>query len=89
VWRALQDIPYGETRSYAEVAAAVGQPKAVRAVARACATNRVALLVPCHRVVRKDGSPGGYRWGEARKRRLLEREKAQVAAGSSQPTLRS
>ena len=79
VWRALQEIPYGETRSYAQVAAAVGQPRAVRAVARACASNRVALLVPCHRVVRTDGSLGGYRWGTARKRRLLETEKARAA----------
>jgi AraC family transcriptional regulator of adaptative response/methylated-DNA-[protein]-cysteine methyltransferase len=76
VWRALQEIPYGETRSYAEVAAAVGQPRAARAVGRACASNRVALLVPCHRAVRADGSLGGYRWGVARKRRLLEAEKA-------------
>jgi AraC family transcriptional regulator of adaptative response/methylated-DNA-[protein]-cysteine methyltransferase len=74
VWRALQEIPYGETRSYADVAKALGRPKAVRAVARACASNRVALLVPCHRVVRTDGSLGGYRWGLPRKRRLLETE---------------
>ena len=79
VWRSLQAIPYGETRSYAQVAAALGQPKAVRAVARACASNRVALLVPCHRVVRTDGSLGGYRWGVARKRRLLEKEKGRGA----------
>ncbi|HVQ28837.1 MAG TPA: bifunctional DNA-binding transcriptional regulator/O6-methylguanine-DNA methyltransferase Ada [Vicinamibacteria bacterium] len=76
VWHALQEIPYGETRSYAQVAAALGQPRAVRAVARACATNRVALLVPCHRVVRTDGSEGGYRWGQERKHRLLASEKA-------------
>ncbi|HXJ94592.1 MAG TPA: bifunctional DNA-binding transcriptional regulator/O6-methylguanine-DNA methyltransferase Ada [Terriglobia bacterium] len=75
VWRALRDIPYGETRSYSEVARAIGQPKAVRAVARACATNPVAVVIPCHRVVRQDGSPGGYRWGLERKRALLEREK--------------
>jgi len=80
VWKALREIPYGETRSYAEVAAAVGRPSAARAVARACASNRVALLVPCHRVVRGDGSTGGYRWGEERKRRLLAREKAQLAS---------
>ena len=80
VWHALQEIPYGETRSYAEVAAAVGQPRAVRAVARACATNRVALLVPCHRVVRADGSEGGYRWGQERKHRLLASEKAAAAS---------
>jgi AraC family transcriptional regulator of adaptative response/methylated-DNA-[protein]-cysteine methyltransferase len=82
VWRALQDIPYGETRSYAEVAAALGQPRAVRAVARACASNRVALLVPCHRVVRTGGALGGYRWGESRKRRLLDAEKRRAAGGS-------
>jgi AraC family transcriptional regulator of adaptative response/methylated-DNA-[protein]-cysteine methyltransferase len=79
VWRALQQIPPGETRSYAQVAAALGRPKAVRAVARACASNRVALVVPCHRVVRTDGSLGGYRWGVARKRRLLEAEKPRGA----------
>jgi len=75
VWRALQEIPRGETRSYGEVAAALGDPKAARAVARACATNRVALVVPCHRVVRGDGEAGGYRWGEDRKRRILEEER--------------
>ena len=79
VWRTLQEIPYGETRSYAEVAAALGQPKAARAVARACASNRVALVVPCHRVVRGDGSPGGYRWGASRKRGLLQNEKERGA----------
>lgn len=76
VWRTLQAIPYGQTRSYAQVAAALGSPRAVRAVARACASNRVALVVPCHRVVRADGSLGGYRWGAARKQRLLEKESA-------------
>lgn len=74
VWRALQEIPYGETRSYREIAAALGQPQAARAVAQACATNRVALVVPCHRVVRGDGTPGGYRWGAERKRRILGHE---------------
>ena len=82
VWRALQEIPRGETRSYAEVAEAVGRPGAARAVARACASNRVALLVPCHRVVRADGSVGGYRWGAARKKSLLETEKTGTAAGA-------
>jgi len=81
VWHALQEIPYGQTRSYAQVAAAVGEPRAARAVARACASNRVALLVPCHRVVRADGSSGGYRWGEERKRRLLEQEKLGAGRG--------
>lgn len=75
VWRALQAIPYGETRSYSEIAAAIGAPRAARAVARACATNPVAIVVPCHRVVRGDGQLGGYRWGAERKRRLLERER--------------
>lgn len=74
VWRSLQEIPRGETRSYGEVAAALGQPSAARAVAQACASNRVALVVPCHRVVRGDGAPGGYRWGAERKRRILARE---------------
>jgi AraC family transcriptional regulator of adaptative response/methylated-DNA-[protein]-cysteine methyltransferase len=74
VWRELRGIPAGETRSYSQVAAAIGRPRAVRAVAQACARNPVAVLVPCHRVVGKDGSLGGYRWGAERKRRLLERE---------------
>ena len=75
VWTALQGIPYGQTRSYAEVAEAIGEPAAVRAVAGACAKNPVALAVPCHRVVRADGSLSGYRWGVARKKALLERER--------------
>ena len=75
VWRELRAIPYGETRSYTDIARAMGRPRAVRAVAHACASNRVALLVPCHRVVRQDGSLGGYRWGLQRKRRLLDRER--------------
>lgn len=74
VWKALQAIPAGERRTYAEVARAIGQPRAVRAVARACATNRVAVLVPCHRVVRSDGSLSGYKWGAGRKQRLLDAE---------------
>jgi AraC family transcriptional regulator of adaptative response/methylated-DNA-[protein]-cysteine methyltransferase len=78
VWRALQRIPLGETRAYAEVARAIGKPKAVRAVARACATNPVAIVVPCHRVVRTDGGLGGYRWGMERKKQLLAREKARA-----------
>jgi AraC family transcriptional regulator, regulatory protein of adaptative response / methylated-DNA-[protein]-cysteine methyltransferase len=82
VWRALQEIPYGETRSYREIAAAMGHPKATRAVAQACAGNRVALVVPCHRVVRTDGTPGGYRWGDERKRRILGHEaETRQAAG--------
>ena len=74
VWRALRDIPPGETRSYAEVARQIGQPRAARAVARACASNELAVVVPCHRVVRSDGELSGYRWGEARKRALLDDE---------------
>lgn len=74
VWQELQKIPYGETRSYSDVAKAMGEPKAVRAVARACATNSVGIVIPCHRVVREDGSLSGYRWGVERKRKLLERE---------------
>ena len=74
VWQELRRIPRGETRSYAEVARAIGRPRAVRAVARACAMNPVALVVPCHRVVPAAGGTGGYRWGASRKARLLERE---------------
>jgi AraC family transcriptional regulator, regulatory protein of adaptative response / methylated-DNA-[protein]-cysteine methyltransferase len=81
VWRALQKIPLGKTASYTEIAAALGQPKAVRAVAQACAANKLALLVPCHRVIRSDGDPGGYRWGLERKRALLARERAAAAVG--------
>jgi AraC family transcriptional regulator of adaptative response/methylated-DNA-[protein]-cysteine methyltransferase len=76
VWRALTRIPRGETRSYGDVARSIGRPTASRAVARACATNPLALVVPCHRVVASNGSPGGYRWGSKRKAALLEREKA-------------
>ncbi len=75
VWQELRAIPYGETRTYSEVARSLGRPSAARAVARACATNRVALLIPCHRVVREDGSLGGYRWGLDRKRALLDAER--------------
>jgi AraC family transcriptional regulator of adaptative response/methylated-DNA-[protein]-cysteine methyltransferase len=78
VWRALQRIPYGETRAYAEVARSIGKPKAVRAVARACATNPVCLVVPCHRVVPSNGGVGGYRWGTDRKAKLLAREKGRA-----------
>lgn len=74
VWAALRAIPYGQTRSYAEVAAAIGEPAAVRAVASAIARNPVALVVPCHRVIRQDGTLSGYRWGTERKRRLLAQE---------------
>ncbi len=75
VWEALRSIPLGETRTYSEVAHSIGQPSAIRAVARACATNPASIVVPCHRVVRTDGTLGGYRWGLGRKKLLLEREK--------------
>jgi AraC family transcriptional regulator of adaptative response/methylated-DNA-[protein]-cysteine methyltransferase len=75
VWEALQCIPRGETRSYSAVAKEIGMPKATRAVARACATNPVAIAIPCHRVVREDGELGGYRWGIERKEQLLALEK--------------
>jgi AraC family transcriptional regulator, regulatory protein of adaptative response / methylated-DNA-[protein]-cysteine methyltransferase len=75
VWQALRQIPRGETRSYSELAREMGEPNATRAVARACATNRVALIVPCHRVVGADGSLTGYRWGVERKRELLATER--------------
>jgi AraC family transcriptional regulator of adaptative response/methylated-DNA-[protein]-cysteine methyltransferase len=76
VWQALRAVPPGETRSYAEIAAAAGSPKAVRAVGSACGANPVAVLVPCHRARRSDGSPGGYAWGLDRKRALQQRESA-------------
>lgn len=74
VWQALRQIPIGETASYAEIAERIGKPRAVRAVAGACASNAIAIAIPCHRVVREDGSPSGYRWGVERKRALLDRE---------------
>ena len=74
VWSHLQSIPFGKTNSYAQVASAIGQPTAVRAVARACAANPVAVAIPCHRVVSKSGDTGGYRWGIARKKALLDLE---------------
>lgn len=81
VWQALREIPYGQTRSYSEVARSVGRPRAVRAVAGACARNRIALVIPCHRVVRQGGDVSGYRWGPERKRQLLalERERREEA----------
>lgn len=74
VWQALQQIPVGETRSYRDIAEAIGSPKAVRAVAGACAANAIAVIIPCHRVVRNDGNLSGYRWGVERKRKLLQQE---------------
>jgi AraC family transcriptional regulator of adaptative response/methylated-DNA-[protein]-cysteine methyltransferase len=75
VWRQLRRIPCGETRSYAEIAKALGRPTATRAVASACAANRIAVAIPCHRVVRTDGPLSGYRWGVERKAKLLNRER--------------
>ncbi len=84
VWEELRRIPYGTTRTYSEVAQAIGRPAAVRAVARACATNPTSVVIPCHRVVRKDGDLAGYRWGLGRKRTLLEHEVArQTGKGSA------
>ncbi len=76
VWGALRQIPFGQTATYQEIARRIRAPKAVRAVANACAANRLALVIPCHRVVRTDGSLGGYRWGQDRKRALIEAERA-------------
>jgi AraC family transcriptional regulator, regulatory protein of adaptative response / methylated-DNA-[protein]-cysteine methyltransferase len=78
VWEELKRIPYGATRTYTEIARAIGQPSATRAVARACATNPVSIVVPCHRVVRADGNLAGYRWGLDRKRTLLEYESGKL-----------
>jgi AraC family transcriptional regulator of adaptative response/methylated-DNA-[protein]-cysteine methyltransferase len=83
VWKALREIPYGESRSYADIARAVDAPTATRAVARACATNPVALVIPCHRVVSSSGAAGGYRWGVERKRRLLETEGRATATATA------
>jgi AraC family transcriptional regulator of adaptative response/methylated-DNA-[protein]-cysteine methyltransferase len=80
VWQALRNIPRGETRTYSQLASDMGIPKSTRAVARACATNRVALVVPCHRVIGMSGSLTGYRWGVERKQQLLEAEHARAAA---------
>jgi AraC family transcriptional regulator of adaptative response/methylated-DNA-[protein]-cysteine methyltransferase len=77
VWQALRKIPVGETASYAEIARRIGAPKAARAVARACVENTIAVAIPCHRVVRNDGAISGYRWGVARKRALLAKERGQ------------
>jgi AraC family transcriptional regulator of adaptative response/methylated-DNA-[protein]-cysteine methyltransferase len=87
VWDALRRIPLGATRSYGEVARAIGRPSAVRAVASACGANRVALLIPCHRVIAADGALAGYRWGKARKRRLLAREKRHGSAPAAGPQM--
>ena len=86
VWEELQRIPYGSTRTYKEVARAIGRPKAIRAVASACATNPVSILVPCHRVVRGDGSLAGYRWGLDRKKALIEHEAASKPLAAASKT---
>jgi AraC family transcriptional regulator of adaptative response/methylated-DNA-[protein]-cysteine methyltransferase len=78
VWEALQRIPRGTTATYGEIARAIGRPSAARAVGRACASNRLALVIPCHRAVRGDGEPGEYRWGAERKQVLLEGERRQA-----------
>ncbi len=83
VWRELQKIPFGQTRSYTEVAEAVGSPTAVRAVASACANNRLAVIIPCHRVLRQNGDLAGYRWGVERKRKLLDEERSASKRGTS------
>jgi AraC family transcriptional regulator of adaptative response/methylated-DNA-[protein]-cysteine methyltransferase len=84
VWEALQTIPVGTTATYADIARQIGKPTAVRAVARACAANKLAVAIPCHRVVRADGDLSGYRWGVPRKRKLLERE-AELNNGDDRP----
>ena len=83
VWEELRKIPYGATRTYSQVAQAIGKPRAIRAVARACATNPVSVIVPCHRVVRQDGNLAGYRWGLDRKQTLLEHESLQGESRAS------
>jgi AraC family transcriptional regulator of adaptative response/methylated-DNA-[protein]-cysteine methyltransferase len=87
VWRALQEIPPGSTPSYGSIARIIGEPGAARAVARACATNPAALVIPCHRVVREDGAMGGYRWGIERKRRLLALERKAAASTAAPASL--
>jgi len=78
VWKLIRAIPRGETRSYRELACALGSPRSSRAIASSCASNRIALLIPCHRVIGSDGTLKGYRWGTERKRRLLEMERASL-----------
>ncbi len=88
VWRALREIPAGATRRYAEVAASIGSPRAARAVGGACARNVCAVLVPCHRVIAREGGPGGYRWGPARKARLLEAEASSARSAEARAAAR-
>lgn len=85
VWNYLQTIPYGQVQSYGEVAAGIGQPSATRAVARACASNTVAVVIPCHRVIRGTGEMGGYRWGLSRKRALIDQERSGIPTGTPMP----
>ena len=82
VWDFLRSIPYGKVMSYGEIAQAIGAPKASRAVANACAGNNVALVIPCHRVIRGDGAIGGYRWGESRKRVIIDFERKNTSIES-------
>lgn len=86
VWHALQKIPVGSTATYTEIAQRISAPKSARAVARACASNRLAIAIPCHRVVRRDGSLSGYRWGVERKRALIDKESGQARAVTSRPS---
>jgi AraC family transcriptional regulator of adaptative response/methylated-DNA-[protein]-cysteine methyltransferase len=88
VWEALRSIPFGKTRTYSEVARSLGRPSATRAVARACATNPTSIVVPCHRVIRTDGTLGGYRWGLHRKQLLLEQESRKATGAGSTRSLR-
>jgi AraC family transcriptional regulator of adaptative response/methylated-DNA-[protein]-cysteine methyltransferase len=86
VWNALREIPVGATANYGDIAARVGSPRDAREVAQACANNILAVVIPCHRVVKKDGSISGYRWGARRKRALLDRERsAHALSGSPLP----
>lgn len=87
VWRALQTIPFGETRSYTQLAQMIEQPQAVRAVASACAANSLALVIPCHRIVRNDGSLSGFRWNTSRKAELQRREREFSGQKIAQPLL--
>jgi AraC family transcriptional regulator of adaptative response/methylated-DNA-[protein]-cysteine methyltransferase len=88
VWRAIRSIPRGETRTYSQVAESLGKPRAARAVAGACSANQIALFVPCHRVVRANGDPGGYRWGRSRKEQLLRLEGRSDAHGQGLDSVR-
>ncbi len=88
VWDHLQSLPFGTTQSYGEVAKAIGRPTAARAVARACASNRIAVAIPCHRVVREDGEMGGYRWGVERKKALLQMEQQGSQNSAAAPSAR-